>query len=68
VSEDCARLFISNFSSYGEAVKIFVESGLKDPASTVLCFAIEGSGLRLAAFIIQPVEPVCVAEADSVVS
>jgi hypothetical protein len=38
-----------------------VEPGLEDLASLVSCSEIEGSGLRLAAFTILPVEAVCVA-------
>jgi len=38
---------------------IFVEPGLEDLASLVPCFEVEGSGLRLAAFTILPVEAVC---------
>jgi len=40
---------------------ISFEPGLEDLASLVPSFEIEGSGLRLAAFTILPVEVVCVA-------
>jgi hypothetical protein len=42
----------------------FAESGLEDLASLVPCFETEGSGLRLTALAILPVEAVGVGEVD----
>ena len=42
----------------------FAEPGLEGLASLVLCFATEGSGLSLAAFIILPAGDVGVVEVD----
>jgi hypothetical protein len=47
-------------------IMIFVEPGLEDPASLVVCFKIEGSELRFAAFNILPVEDIALAELDDV--
>jgi hypothetical protein len=49
-------------------IMIFVEPGLEDQATLVSCFKIEGSGLRLVAFIILPVEYVALAEVEDVSS
>jgi len=49
---------------YGEKVTIYAEPGMENLATFVPCFEIEGSGLRIAAINILPVEAICVAEAD----
>jgi hypothetical protein len=59
VSVYFTSLFFSIYALYGEAVVILAEPGLKDLASFVPCFEIEG---RLAALTVLPVEAVGVAE------
>jgi Gpi18-like mannosyltransferase len=52
----CTPHFLSNSALYGQMDKIFAEPGLQDLASLVSCFDTEGSGLRLAALTVLPVE------------
>ena len=49
---------------YGATVTIYAETGIENLATFVPCFENEGSGLRIAAFNILPVEAIGVAEAD----
>jgi len=49
-----------------EMFRSFARPGLYDAASLVPCCNIEGSGLRLAGFIILPVDDIAVAEVDGV--
>jgi hypothetical protein len=45
-------------------VMIYAEPGTEELASLVPCFKIKGNGYKIAAFIVPPVEAVCVTEVN----
>jgi len=65
-SVDYTPVFYSSSALCVEMFRSFARPGLYDAASLVPCCNIEGSGLRLAGFIILPVDDIAVAEVDGV--